>query len=524
MKHFLLCTLIVLAGNAAFAQFRNIQVDAAGNPNEPHIAIDPRNPAHMVAGANMDNVYQSFDGGFTWNKKRLTSTYGVWGDPIIMTDTAGSFYFFHLSNTSFSPIPQSTGWIDRMVCQRMDAFSGMWSNGGYAGLDQPKHQDKPSVAYDSEHDRIYLAWTQFDHYGSADPNDSSLILLSTSSDRGVSWSGPVRVNTKAGDCIDEDGTVEGAVPAIGLNYELYLAWASKDGIVFKKSLDSGKTWPLTETRVDSIYGGWAYDIPGLSRCNGLPFMSTDLSNSANRGNIYINWSDQRRGVNNTDVWLSRSTDGGNTWGTAVRVNDDTGTAQQFMSSMTVDQATGYIYVLFYDRRNAVLQNETDVYMAVSRDGGLTFSNEKVSETPFRPIASKFFGDYTSIAATNGIVRPVWARMDGGQTSIWTAIPDSALGVPGLTASGNRFDAVYPNPFTAYAQLPITLKATAPVSVNVIDVYGRTVAAIQSRFLPAGNHSIQLRPAAYGLVPGTYFVEVRAGGERFVRKVVYAGAQ
>jgi hypothetical protein len=187
----------------------------------------------------------------------------------------------------------------------------------------------------------------------------------------------------------------------------------------------------------------------------------------------------------------------------------------------VDQATGYIYILFYDRRNAMLQNETDVYMAVSRDGGLTFRNEKVSQTPFRPIASRFFGDYTSIAATNGIVRPVWARMDGGQTSIWTAIPDSSsLGVPGLTASGNRFDPVYPNPFTTYAQLPVTLKAAATVNVNVMDVYGRLVASISKGSMAAGNHTIQLHPTNWGLIPGTYFVEVRAGGERFVRKVVY----
>lgn len=60
-------------------------------------------------------------------------------------------------------------------------------------------------------------------------------------------------------------------------------------------------------------GGWDYVIPGLQRCNGLPVTACDLSNGPNRGTIYANWSDQRNGTNDTDVWLSKSEDGGNNW-------------------------------------------------------------------------------------------------------------------------------------------------------------------------------------------------------------------
>ena len=64
---------------------------------------------------------------------------------------------------------------------------------------------------------------------------------------------------------------------------------------------------------------------------------------------------------------------------------------------------------------------TDVYIAKSTDGGLTFQNERISESPFAPDENTFFGDYINIAAANGVIRPVWTRLDQSSLSIWTAI-------------------------------------------------------------------------------------------------------
>jgi hypothetical protein len=147
-----------------------------------------------------------------------------------------------------------------------------------------------------------------------------------------------------------------------------------------------------------------------------------MSNSKYRGNLYISWCDQKSGYDNTDIWISSSTNDGITWGQPVRVNDDTGNKHQFFNWMTIDQATGIIYILFYDRRN--YDNElTDVYLASSIDGGKTFLNERVSETPFFPLAETFMGDYTNIIAVNGMVRPIWTRLDSNSLSIYTAIID-----------------------------------------------------------------------------------------------------
>nr|MBK9651771.1 glycosyl hydrolase [Bacteroidota bacterium] len=125
----------------------------------------------------------------------------------------------------------------------------------------------------------------------------------------ITWSTPVRINKVAGDCIDSDNTVEGAVPAVGPNGEIYVAWAGPNGLVFNRSFDEGNTWLSSETPIDPM-PGWDYAIPGIYRANGLPVTACDVSGGAYTGTVYVNWSDQRNGASNTDVWLAKSTDSG----------------------------------------------------------------------------------------------------------------------------------------------------------------------------------------------------------------------
>ncbi|MGB3078786.1 MAG: sialidase family protein, partial [Saprospiraceae bacterium] len=350
---------------------QNVMISNEGFPNEPSIMIDPKHPNVVIGAANLNNYYISIDTGYTWTIHNLSSSFGVWGDPTISVDTAGNFYFFHLSN------PNDGHWIDRIVCQKTDDNGQSWSDGTFTGLNDAKEQDKQWCAIDRTNNNIYITWTQFDHYGSSSPTDSSIILFSKSLDGGGHWSTPRRINKIAGDCLDSDNTVEGAVPAVGPNGEIYVGWAGPSGLTFNKSTDQGQTWLDKEIVVNSIPGGWDYNISGLQRCNGLPITACDLSSGPNRGTIYINWTDQRNGATNTDVFIAKSTDGGSTWSSPVKVNDDISNRQQFLTWMTIDQTTGFLYFVFYDRRNYV-DDSTDVFVAVSMDGGNTFINRKIS--------------------------------------------------------------------------------------------------------------------------------------------------
>jgi Neuraminidase (sialidase) len=264
-----------------------------------------------------------------------------------------------------------------------------WTDGTAFGKNGSKAQDKHWAIVDRTTNTIYTTRTQFDDYGSSNVEDKSSILFTKSSDGGTTWAEVKKINEVAGDCIDDDNTVEGAVPAIGPNGEIYVTWAGPEGIVFDKSTDGGATWLEEDIFIDAMPGGWTYDIPGINRCNGMPITVCDLSDGPNRGTIYVNWSDQRNGEDDTDIWFSKSTDGGESWSAPIRVNDDPAGSQQFLSWMTIDQTNGKLYFVFYDRRNYE-DTQTDVYMAMPGDGGQTFTNFKISDSPFTPNAGIFF--------------------------------------------------------------------------------------------------------------------------------------
>ncbi len=390
-------------------------------PCEPSICINPKDPKNIAAGAILDRYYWSTDGGRSWKSGKLKSSHGIYGDPVIVADWDGNFYYAHLSD------PDGRGWssarlLDRIVIQKSTDGGKTYNDGSYTGEHHPKDQDKHWLAVDPASNTLYCTWTEFDSYDSKKPEDHSRILFSKSSDGGSSWSEAVAINQFDGDCRDDDGTTEGAVPAAGPNGEVYVAWAWDNRIWFDRSTDGGKTWLEKDILVADQPGGWNITIPGIQRSNGMPVLVCDLSSGPNRGTLYINWADQRNGPDDTDIWLARSTDGGSTWSKPARVNDDKKGSQQFFTWMAIDQTTGYLYFVFYDRRNYT-DLRTDVYVAVSRDGGTTFENLRVSKTPFTPESWVFFGDYSNISAHQGIVRPIWTRLEDGVLSVWTAIMD-----------------------------------------------------------------------------------------------------
>ncbi|MBN3034716.1 MAG: T9SS type A sorting domain-containing protein [Bacteroidales bacterium] len=513
--------LMAITFHHVTAQHQNVMISSSSQPEEPSIFVNPKNTDHLVGGANINNVYFSLDGGFTWNKSTLYSQqYGVWGDPCTIIDTAGNCYFFHLSN------PPSGSWIDRIVCQKSTDGGQTWDDGTYMGLNGTKAQDKEWGVVDRSNNNIYVTWTQFDDYGSGNPNDSSIIRFAKSVDGGMTWSEAVRINKVAGDCIDSDNTVEGAVPAVGPNGEIYVAWAGPEGLVFDRSLDQGETWLDEDIFVTDFPGGWDYSIPGIYRCNGLPITECDLSGGAHHGTIYINWTDQRNGTDDTDVWLVRSTDGGDTWSEPMRVNDDPPGRQQFFTWMDVDQVTGFLWFVFYDRRDYT-DNNTDVYLAVSIDGGDTFINFKVSESPFLPNAWVFFGDYNCISAYNNVVRPIWTRLEGGDLSVWTAIVDPfAVIISGEAAPPaiplSTLEQNYPNPFQDNTYFSFKLNEPSVVSLHVFDMMGRLVATVIDgiRMAP-GRYIERFDASSRYLSPGVYYFSLVTNGLAQKRKMLLA---
>jgi|WetSurMetagenome_2_1015567.scaffolds.fasta_scaffold07288_5 hypothetical protein len=527
-KTILLILFTLLININVFPQYTNVTIftpTLSSPPEEPSICINPKNINFLVAGANINYVSYSTNGGTNWATAYglQSSSYGVWGDPCILCDTNGAFYYIHLANP-----PSPGNWIDRIVIQKSTNNGVSFSNpGSYTGLNGIKAQDKAWGIVDPRNNNIYITWTQFDEYDPTpyNPLDSSNILFSKSTDGGITWSTPKRIDKLGGDCVDSDNTVEGAVPCVGPNGEIYDAWAGPKirntqwGIFFNKSTDAGTTWLSQPNYVCDQPGGWDYMISGLQRANGMPITCCDISNGPYRGNIYIGYSDSAGSLDH-DIKFVKSTNGGLNWSTPLRVNNDAAGKEQFLPWMTVDQKNGHIYFVFYDRRNYT-NNATDVYIARSTDGGSTFSNILISSTPFTPTSGTFFGDYTNITAYNGRVRPIWARLQG-TLSVLTAMIDFSSSVTNTTSnipSEYKLEQNYPNPFNPTTQINYSVKENSYISLKVYNLVGQEIATLVNSIKQAGNYSINFDISEYNMPSGVYFYKLNADNYTETKKMI-----
>jgi hypothetical protein len=236
----------------------------------------------------------------------------------------------------------------------------------------------------------------------------------------------------------------------------------------------------------------------------------------------VNWADKRSGGNDCNIWLVRSTDGGLTWSDPVRVNNDPPGRHQFLNHMTIDQVTGKIYCIFYDRRNYTDQN-TDVYLAISEDGGETFTNFKISDTPFYPFSTVFYGHYIGISAYDNHVFATWMRMDAGEVSIWgTTIDPTSVGMEMNPTVPFSLFQNSPNPFEEFTYFSFKLENAGQVTLKVFDSFGKIAAVlIDGERIAAGKHVIQFSPEKYDLAPGIYYYSLVTNQKTVAKKMIYS---
>jgi len=430
-KFLSLFLLTCIFDTVSYAQtHRVVRVTEPGaiNPGEVSIAINPANPDNIIGTSLQygrppqprasNYVYVSMDGGKTWktiasqNSQSLTQ-----GDDAVTFSREGVAYHSYISFDGIRVQKPKRAVSGILVSSSKDG--GLTWNDPVPAINHinsvTPFEDKPYVVTDNTSNspykgNVYLAWTRFDVYGSRNTEDHSQIYFSRSTDGGKTFSMPFRISDMGGDCLDSDNTVEGAVPVVGAKGEVYVVWAGPKGLVFKKSLDGGLSFGKDKV-IGAMPGGWDINVKGIDRSNGMPVTGVDASAGRRQGTIYVNWIDERNG--DPDVFVASSQDGGETWTTPVRVNDDpiiNGKAQ-FFTWMAIDPVDGSINVVFYDRRDTQ-DTRTGLTLARSTDGGRTFVNYKINQEPFACNEKVFFGDYSSISAYNGKVVPMYTHFIG----------------------------------------------------------------------------------------------------------------
>lgn len=112
------------------------------------------------------------------------------------------------------------------------------------------------------------------------------------------------------------------------------------------------------------------------------------------------------------------------------------------------------------------------------------------------------------------IRPPWAVLFTTRTAPY---PSAAPERPGRLPSQLEVSQAYPNPFNSTTRLSVMLTERVQVSVRVFDVLGRQVATLMNSVSGPGEQNLVWN--AESAAAGLYFVEVRAGQESSIRKVL-----
>ena len=258
--------------NPAPAFSRNLIISRAVGltpiSTEPHIAVNPIDPEHLVVGVIDYNTaglatYTSFDGGETWdgpNQVRyFREDFGAAGDPVVAFDRDGTVYLTSISvgfqefrigsivsaaQISSMVVSKSYDggltWTDAVSAARstIQTISNIDPDGRERGTVTMQFLDKPWIDVgpsptDPERDVIYLSYTEFATTYSliyADevpflttPITETTIRVVRSEDGGVTWSEPVAVSPTvlAAEGASEPGEGEGGPvgSALGMQFE-----------------------------------------------------------------------------------------------------------------------------------------------------------------------------------------------------------------------------------------------------------------------------------------------------------------
>lgn len=384
----------------------------AGFFSEPSVAVNPHDPAQVVvAYQSTDHIAYSTDSGLHWQLARGVAppNYRVSGDVSVVFDNKGHAI---LCSIAFDKLGSDKYWghdaTRNGVFVRRSLDGGKtWQSQLITVLSHPSvpgipFEDKPYIVADDTHGpfagNLYIGWTHF-------TLTKSEIYFSRSTDDGLTWSRPIVISTHSGLPRDDNGDVEGFSGTVTPDGALHVVWTDGQHIVYTVSRDGGRTFSRTRNivRVAPPYFG----ISEVPRCNGFPEIVSD----PRTGRLYVAWSDYRNG--DVDVFAASSSDGGETWTPAVRVNDDPlhDGADHFFQWPAVDPLTGDLYVIFYDRRGDPANSAATITLARSTDGGRTFQNFAWSIKPFNPDRT-FIGDYSGLAAYDGRIYGAWTERPG----------------------------------------------------------------------------------------------------------------
>ncbi|MEM4289124.1 MAG: hypothetical protein QXQ48_02490 [Nitrososphaerota archaeon] len=398
---------------------------------EPHIAVNPKNPNHLLVGVidyNFAGVsaYVSLDGGETWSGPRqvryLKDDAGSGGDPVVAFDREGNAYFASISigieeyrigsavseeivsSIVVSKSPDGGfSWSEPVSVARsgitfrdigVDEKGRLRGSIAFSFLDKPWMTVGPDKN-DPSRDAIYVTYTEFSVVWDifyveelvflGNPRIESVIKFVKSSTDFAVMTPPIKVSPVVirgyGEESRQKRVVQGSQPAVAPDGTLYVAWLDTQDDDSAKGLgeihvavstDGGRSWrgPIRA----AIFNEVSFTPRNAAFRNwGSSFPQLAVGPG---GEVYIVFAGRPadKPLDDGDIYFVRSFDGGVTWSQPKRLNDDETGRLQFFPSITVDP-NGVIHVMWGDMRDDPVETKYHIYYTRSSDKGDTWGFE-----------------------------------------------------------------------------------------------------------------------------------------------------
>jgi len=391
---------------------------------DPRIAVNPDASGTISVAFMRDptlavSVATTLDGGKTWREVEppmlspcSMPDYNVFGDQDIDTDSAGRMY---LSVARAKITPEKLNLMDysfsmdgEVVVAVSDDDGSTW---GAPVIVSPRGEYQHTTlihAHKTAPGRATVFWHVNANYvpleGVEGHLDDRVVYASTTDNGGESWSEPVAVANGMGalDVVEfPDGTL--ALECLCLQAGETEMTALK-GATLVLSKDGGKTWgapmlPALQSNTAFIpltSGSLAGDM--ILAIDGQTMAVHDDGSVSRIASTY----DPATGA--AQVAVANSGDQGATWSDPVVISTSTGPAWNAALGRTGD---GSLVAMWYDQRglaDTAFEYPAQVWVAVSTDGGMTWSEKRASPTMDhsqapRPHGPLYFGNYFEIKPT-----------------------------------------------------------------------------------------------------------------------------
>ncbi|MBN1221826.1 MAG: exo-alpha-sialidase [Candidatus Aminicenantes bacterium] len=384
--------------------------------NECWIAVSPKNPDILLATAQTGNMeaaslaelrhcrlFLSRDGGNTWELVTLPEYAAGAFDPQVAADPEGRMYVVYgmIGKDMFDQFSQGYPLEKSTIYVWSTPDEGKtWE--GPTPLDCPVRPDHPRIlviANGPYKGRVVIGWNDvkedklfFNYSTDYGKTFSKAVLAAKGMEPGYKYvaTDPVMLS---------DGTLIQSffryyIPPIHSNNdttEIYMV----------RSEDGGDTWSEKEVVVEFGPYSWKNLIGEIDAFPNPMMVSDTHKNSPFKDHIYLIWDDVHEEA--ARIWLMRSTDTGKSWSEPMVISDNPGPKEgepaDFRNTPAINvNNEGSVGVVWYDRRQDPAKICWRYMMAVSEDGGATFSkNFPVSSEASCPPA-----DFTPLLKTHDL--------------------------------------------------------------------------------------------------------------------------